>query len=319
MADLIKGIEISEKYYFEHGAPMIRKKFPMLQGRFAAGLAGEGSECFGYDDEVSRDHDLEPSFCIWLSDEDHERYGFLLDREYSRLPREFMGLKRTNDTPVGGARRGALKLNSFLERFLGSATVPSSPEHWFSIPEYSLASVTNGRIFEDTEGTITRIRKELLKGYPRDIRLKKLASALILAAQSGQYNYRRCLSHNESGAAQNAIFRFVKNALSVIYLINNKYEPFYKWSYRGISENFMLHEQKETLIFLSESGNLPKESKLKCELIESVCKEIGKELYRLELLRSPICDLEAAAYEVNKLIKDGHIRNMHIMSAAPHY
>lgn len=168
MADLIKGIEISEKYYFKYGVPMIRERFPMLRGRFAAGLAGEGSECFGFDDEISWDHDLEPSFCIWLSDEDHERYGFLLDREYSRLPREFMGLKRTNDIPVGGARRGALKLSSFLERFLGSSTLPSSPEHWFSIPEYSLASVTNGRIFEDTEGTMTRIRKELLKGYPRD-------------------------------------------------------------------------------------------------------------------------------------------------------
>lgn len=319
MADLIKGIEISEKYYFKYGASMIREKFPMLQGRFAAGLAGEGSECFGFDDEVSRDHDLEPSFCIWLSDEDHERYGFRIDREYSRLPREFMGLKRTNAIPVGGARRGALKLNSFLERFLGSKTLPSSPEHWFSIPEYSLASVTNGKIFEDTDGKMTDIRKELLKGYPQDIRLKKLASALILAAQSGQYNYRRCILHNESGAAQNAIFRFVKNAMSAIYLINNKYEPFYKWSYRSITDDFILGEQKEILVFLTESGNLPKESELKSELIETVSNGIGKELYRLDLLKSPTDNLEAAAYEVNERIKDERIRNMHIMSASPHY
>ena len=54
----MKGLELAKAYYEEYGRPMIREKFPDYEGRIAVGLAGEGSECFGYDDEISRDHDL---------------------------------------------------------------------------------------------------------------------------------------------------------------------------------------------------------------------------------------------------------------------
>ena len=76
----MKGLELSEKFYLEYGAPMIAGDFPHLEGKIAVGLAGEGSECLGYDDDVSRDHDFEPSFCMWLTDEDYDNYSFALAR-----------------------------------------------------------------------------------------------------------------------------------------------------------------------------------------------------------------------------------------------
>ncbi|MBR4767553.1 MAG: tetratricopeptide repeat protein, partial [Lachnospiraceae bacterium] len=41
------GMELCRRYYEEIGAPMIREKFPEYEGRIAAGLVGEGSECYG--------------------------------------------------------------------------------------------------------------------------------------------------------------------------------------------------------------------------------------------------------------------------------
>ena len=66
----MKGLEISKAFYNEYGKPMLEERFPELIPYLAAGLIGSGSECYGYDDEVSRDHDFEPGFCIFLPGED---------------------------------------------------------------------------------------------------------------------------------------------------------------------------------------------------------------------------------------------------------
>ena len=251
----MKGLELSEKYYLEYGAPMIEKSFPELSSRAAVGLAGEGSECLGYDDEVSRDHDFEPSFCIWLTDEDFDKYSFALSRAYSSLPAEFNGYKRSLDTPTGGARRGVMRTSDFYKRFLGSANAPESDAHWLSLPEHALCAAVSGKVFRDDLGEFSAVRKTLLCGYPEDVRLKKLASALLLAHQGGVYNYPRCLAHGESGAAQFTIFTFVKNAAAAIYLLNNKYMPFYKWIYRGMSDLAVLSDLGSVLGYLTESAN----------------------------------------------------------------
>ena len=62
-------IEMSRKFYVNRVAPMIREKFPEYESRIAVGIAGEGSDCFGYDDFISRDHDYAPGFCLWLPEE----------------------------------------------------------------------------------------------------------------------------------------------------------------------------------------------------------------------------------------------------------
>jgi hypothetical protein len=53
----MNGLQLAEQYFNRFGAPMIEEKFPEYRSRIAAGLVGDGSECFGFDDEISRDHD----------------------------------------------------------------------------------------------------------------------------------------------------------------------------------------------------------------------------------------------------------------------
>ena len=76
----MKGLEISEKFFYEYGLPMIEKEFSEYKDRIAAGLVGHGSECFGFDDEISTDHDFEPGFSLWITAEDERKFGFKLFR-----------------------------------------------------------------------------------------------------------------------------------------------------------------------------------------------------------------------------------------------
>ena len=52
----MNGLELSRAFYETYGLPMLRTQFPELLPLLAVGLIGSGSECFGFDDEVSRDH-----------------------------------------------------------------------------------------------------------------------------------------------------------------------------------------------------------------------------------------------------------------------
>ena len=87
----MKGLELSESYYNEYGKRMIEESFFEYADRIAVGLVGEGSECLGFDDDFSEDHDFEPGFCLFITEEDERKFGFKLERAYARLPKEFIG------------------------------------------------------------------------------------------------------------------------------------------------------------------------------------------------------------------------------------
>ena len=90
------GMEMSRAFYEQFGAPMIHERFPEYEEIIAAGLTGSGSECYGYDDTVSTDHDFEPGFCLFIPGEDivDRRTAFQLERAYAGLPSEFEGYRR---------------------------------------------------------------------------------------------------------------------------------------------------------------------------------------------------------------------------------
>lgn len=310
----MKGLELAEKFYLEYGAPMLQKEFPELFSIIAIGLCGSGSECFGFDDEISKDHDFEPGFCIFVPDEDiiDEKTFFQLEKAYSSLPKEFMGYKRNTATAVGGSRHGVIRANRFFTEKTGTPDGNLTLKDWFFIPEQSLAEATNGKIFKDDLGIFTDIRKKL-SYFPEDVRLKKLAGNLLLMGQAGQYNYSRCIKRNDTAAAQLAIFEFVKATLNVIFLLNRIYMPYYKWSFKALQNCKKLSYLHNNLEFLISNGNDKITAEKKIVLIEKICSDIFEELKSQNLTKYTGTEAESHAYSVNNAIKNNDIRNLHIL------
>lgn len=312
----MNGLELSRAYYEQYGEPMLRERFPQLMPLLAAGLAGSGSECWGYDDEISRDHDFEPGFILFLPGEDvvDRRTAFALERAYAALPKEFMGLKRAMLAPVGGARHGVLRTADFFREKTGSADGNLSLMEWLALPEYLLAEAVNGEIFADGLGEVTAIR-DRLRHRPADVRLKKLAGQLLLMGQSGQYNYRRCLLHGETGAAQLAVAEFVKSAMAAVFLLNDIYQPYYKWSFRAMRALPRLSITAELLEYLLTTDNEEETASEKYAVMEGIAADIIGELQAQGLTQAVCGDLEKHAYSVNDRISDAQIRNLHILAA----
>ena len=312
----MKGLDIARAYYREYGEPMLRERFPELLPLIAAGLAGSGSECWGYDDEVSADHDYEPGFCLFLPGEDvvDRKTAFALERAYAALPKEFMGLKRSMIAPVGGARHGVMRTAEFMADKTGRPDGQLSLTEWLFIPESSLAEAVNGEIFMDGYGEVTAIRERLMH-RPEDVRLKKLAGQLLLMGQSGQYNYRRCLSHGETGAAQLAAVEFVKSSMAAVFLLNDVYQPYYKWSFRAMRALPKLSITAELLEYLLTTDNEEETAAEKYAVMEGIAADLIDELQEQGLTQATCGDLEKHAYSVNDRIGDAQIRNMHVLAA----
>ncbi|MDD6644420.1 MAG: DUF4037 domain-containing protein [Firmicutes bacterium] len=312
----MQGIELCRGFYEAYGAPMLHAQFPQYEEIIAVGLVGAGSECFGYDDEISRDHDFEPAFCLFLPDEEviDRRTAFLLERAYAKLPKEYGGVPRLRVSPVGGSRHGVLRMEDFFREKIGHSGKITDLMDWFSVPEQGLAEATNGEVFRDDVGLFTSIRNAL-RYFPPDVRKKKLAGRLLLMAQSGQYNYARCLAHGESAAAQLAVTEFVRHTLAVIFLLNERYLPYYKWQFRALRELPCLSELAQPLEFLLTTGNEEPLAEQKTTIVEEIAFRIISALQEQNLTAAVCGDLEKHAYSVNDQITDSNLRNAHILFA----
>lgn len=307
----MKGLELSKRYFEEYGRPMLQKNFADVLSKLAVGLIGSGSECYGFDDDTSTDHDFEPAFCIFIPDEDiiDRKTAFNLERAYYKLPKEFLGFKRSILNPVGGSRHGVIRISDFFEAKTGSKSGELSVNDWFSIPEYALFEATNGEIFFDNFGLLSKLRKDI-SYYPESVRLKKLAGNLLLMAQSGQYNYGRCISHGEKASAQMAVFDFVKSGMQTVFILNKKYMPYYKWSFKALSNLPKLSNLYDSFEYLITTDN--ENAEIKKQIIEDICAIVSNEVKKQGIVKESDTELERLAYKVNDSISDNSIRNLNI-------
>lgn len=307
----MKGIDICRAYYEEFGKPMIERDFPEYADKIAVGLVGHGSECFGYDDDISRDHDFDPGFCIWLTDDVNDEIGFKLFRAYSKLPSEYMGVSKTSKNSLGEEYKGVMTISDFYRRYTGRCGAPETIEDWLYTPSYYLAEATNGEVFTDPLGEFTAIREKIMTSMPTDVKLKKIASCAFHMAQSGQYNFSRSLAHGEGGAARLALDEFVRNGVEIAFLLNDKHMPYYKWAFRAMRDLPILGDHSAELERILDTPN--SQSAEITDVVERYCENVAKVLKGRGYSTLESDYLEMHAYSVNECINNHKLRNMPVM------
>lgn len=273
----MKGLELAERYFHEVGEPVFRQHFGESYERMAFGLVGDGSECYGYDDATSRDHDWGPGFCVWLNQTDYDEFGAEARKIYDRLPKTFLGYPPRQTSSWGGGRIGVLEITAFYQNFIGTLQPPATLDEWLLLPENALAAAVNGKVFRDPPGEFSKIRQCLQRFYPEDVRLKKMAARCMSIGREGQYNYPRSVQRSEFYAARYAETKFCADALSLVFLLNKRYTPFYKWSHRAVQDLPILGA-----FFHRAVADLLREScwEAKTDRIEAMAQALIQELHR---------------------------------------
>ena len=142
-------------------------------------------------------------------------------------------------------------------------------------------------------------------------------------AQSGQYNYARCMRRHDEVAASLALNEFVEQTLSVIYLLNKRYKPYYKWSYYGLKDCHCLKDVAPLLKQLilcpsqlkhwNENVEAINRNDPKVVMIEKICSKIIVELNRQGLTNHYDDFLENHTKNVMGHIEDRMIKSKHVM------
>jgi hypothetical protein len=304
------GLTLAEAYFRETALPALRREFPELAERVAAGLVGNGSECFGYDDEISRDHDWGVDFFIWLTEGDARHAEGLTqwkERLFAEVPPPF-----SRERSQYGARVDVSTCGGFYKSLIGFERGPQALSQWRAVPEENLAMSVNGAVFIDGAGEFTATRRYLLGYFPEDLRLKRIAAHCMALAQTGQYNYDRCAKRGDAVAAYTVIAKFIESAVALVFLLNRVFRPYYKWAHRKMAELPILGERAGGLlrrVALAGAGRESSEDTVR-SCVSEMCAMFADELGRQGLSSTDDWFLTSHAEQVREKISDGYMLSL---------
>lgn len=284
----MQNLKRCREFYEKHGAPMLHERFGEYENRIAVGMVGEGSDCFGFDDAISTDHDYGTGFCMWLTDSDYAEIGEALSKAYGELMQGerpegvqlFMNRRRGvftvsdfynrllgepfvtdnslsgTDTALGAGAASDADMTSSADKALGADSIRAalSDAAWIRIPEDRLAAAVNGEVFRDDMGAFTKVREYLEGYYPDRVWKRRLAEELYHYSQNAQSNYARMMARQDYVTAGICTAQAMKAAMELVYLLNRRYAPYYKWLRRGMDRLSLLSDLGQLLDAMAQVG-----------------------------------------------------------------
>ena len=289
----VKGLELCRKYFEAFGKPVLKNNFSDILDNIACGMAGDGSECLGYDDDISEDHDFGPGFCIFINDNVSEEDENRLRKMYELLPKSFMGKERL-ETIEGRGRVGVIRVKNFLKKATGFDHIPKGWAEWQYTVDENLITFINGEIFMDNSGFMGNLRKHIKKDQPSFVHLRKLAMQLELMAKHGQYSFERALKRSDKTGAFIAKSEFLKATMRAVNIIHGKYAPYAKWLRRSLDDIKDAGEIGKLIDKLSASSVSEKD----IPVIEKICEIVREGLKSRGLAFSDETYLKVQAMEI---------------------
>lgn len=306
----MNGLEISREYFENTAKERLEEYFPELYPRLAAGLAGNGSECFGYDDDVSRDHDWGADFFIWVQERDREYIPSIAQWKQQLLT--FNPPKYPRARSEYGASINVMTCGDFYKQLIGVSDYPDDILQWFRIPENNLAMCVNGMVFMDNAGEFTDIRNRFLNYFPEDFRRKKISAKCMSIAQTGQYNHMRMARRGDFATVFTVIYKFIDSVTGMLFLLNRVYRPYYKWENRMMRSLPILGSEVGALVDkLVNAIRFDAEAlKEQQRIISEICSLIHSELKRQDLTSSDDWFFSTHGEEVRSRIEHPVIRSL---------
>ncbi|MDR1821135.1 MAG: DUF4037 domain-containing protein [Oscillospiraceae bacterium] len=299
------ALELSRRYFEAAALPSLKKSFPELADVICAGLVGNGSECFGFDDELSRDHDWGVDFFVWLPESESAAIPDVAawkTRLFAENPPE-----HARERSQYGGEVGVYTVPDYCRRLIGRGGVPDGLNEWINTPEENVAMLVNGDLFVDKTGEFTALREHLCEYIPEDLRLKRMSFCLMKIAQTGQYNFSRMLRRQDTVAARTCLSIFSDYVIYFAYLAARKFRPYYKWRYRAMPEipccDVKVRLKPLAEAPLSADGGLT-------DLIEDICAQLAQYLRAVGLSSSQSDFLTAQGEDVLARVQNERLRGL---------
>jgi hypothetical protein len=136
-------------------------------------------------------------------------------------------------------------------------------------------------------------------------------------AQTGQYNHVRCIQRKEWVASHLNESKFISDVISLIYLLNKAFKPFYKWMHRGLRNLPVLGNTIHGLLgdmvdINGLEGRTAEMSRKKISIMSEICDHIIQELRTQRLSTSDSVFLLDHGPMVQSRIQDPQIRSINV-------
>ncbi|CEJ93191.1 hypothetical protein VHEMI08800 [[Torrubiella] hemipterigena] len=243
------ALELCGDFFRQVVKPILDNELPAL--KYGAALIGPGSEVYGFDTEMSMDHDWGLRVFLFLTDEDASQGDAITELLGNKLPTTWEGFPGAIETLTTTSTVRQMeddKATRPLKHHVTPITLgkfclaqlaydftarPPTAAEWLSIPSHALREMVCGAVYHDATGQIALLRRTLA-WYPRDVYLYMLAAGCQRIGQESHLMPRAGYAGSELGSAIIAS-RLVRDIMNLCFLLEKQYAPYAKWFGAGFS------------------------------------------------------------------------------------